>query len=187
MTSDENGVATRADEDINIPGNPPIEKSVPGVLCLLAMDHTHSDFSCWATPKCRHVHDDPFAKRKLPYPLRVTGSVLYNIWPHVLFIGLLSTTIQLINKYAHVSLAISPTLTSVIGFVVALSITFRNQTAYERFTEGRRLWNQLQVVVRNMGRIIWLQVCRFFLGRLIVDSSWERDWSQRHSGESICY
>ena len=33
-------------------------------------------------------------------------------------------------------------------------------TAYERFTEGRQLWNQLQVVVRNMGRIIWLQVFR---------------------------
>jgi hypothetical protein len=152
------------------------------------MDHPHSDFPCWATPKCRHVHDDPFAKRKLPYPLRVTGSVLYDIWPHVLFIGLLSTAIQLINKYAHVSLAISPTLTSVIGFVVALSITFRNQTAYERFTEGRRLWNQLQVVVRNMGRIIWLQVCHLFIEDiLIVDSPRERDWSKRYSGKSICY
>jgi ion channel-forming bestrophin family protein len=40
-----------------------------------------------------------------------------------------------------------------------LSIAFRNQTAYERYTEGRRLWNQLQLAVRNMGRIIWLQVC----------------------------
>src|SRR5271155_4442442 len=129
------------------------------------MDRTQSDLPFWVTPKCRHVHDDPFSKRKLPYPLRVTGSVLYVIWPHVLFIGLLSTAIQLINKYAHVSLAISPTLTSVIGFVVALSITFRNQTAYERFTEGRRLWNQLQVVVRNMGRIIWVQVWHFFLQR----------------------
>ena len=179
-------MAARADDDINIRNNPP--QSVLSILTLLAMDHPHSDFPCWATPKCRHVHDDPFAKRKLPYPLRVTGSVLYDIWPHVLSIGLLSTAIQLINKYAHVSLAISPTLTSVIGFVVALSITFRNQTAYERFTEGRRLWNQLQVVVRNMGRIIWLQVCHPYIAeRLIVDSPRERDWSKRYSSESICY
>ena len=122
------------------------------------MNQSNSEFHCWATPKCRHVHDDPFAKRRLPYPLRITGSVLFNIWPHVLFIGMLATGVVLIDRYTEINIAISPTLTSVIGFVVALSITFRNQTAYERFTEGRRLWNQLQVVIRNMGRIIWLQV-----------------------------
>jgi ion channel-forming bestrophin family protein len=124
------------------------------------MDHT--DYSrpprCWVTPKPRHVHDDPFAKRKLPYPLRLTGNVIVNIWPYVLFVGLLATALVLINHYTTAHLGISPTLTSVIGFIVALSVTFRNQTAYERYTEGRRLWNQLQVVIRNMGRIIWLQV-----------------------------
>jgi len=122
------------------------------------MDQTNPEFHCWATPKCKHVHDDPFAKRKLPYPLRITGSVILNIWPHLLFIGVFATAIVCIDKFTKVNIGISPTLTSVIGFVVALSITFRNQTAYERFTEGRRLWNQLQVVIRNMGRIIWLQV-----------------------------
>ena len=154
-------MAAQGNEDKNLPSDPSIWQPVFSIVAVSRMDHTHSDFPCWATPKCRHVHDDPFAKRKRPYPLRVTGSVLFSIWPHVLVIGLLATAIQLINKYAHVSLAISPTLTSVIGFVVALSITFRNQTAYERFTEGRRLWNQLQVVIRNMGRIIWLQVNLF--------------------------
>lgn len=113
---------------------------------------------CWQTPKPRHVHDDPFAKRKLPYPLRVTGSVVLSIWPHVLAVGILAAVIVVVSKYTHVSLGISPTLTSVLGFVVGLSITFRNQTAYERYTEGRRLWNQLQTVVRNLARTIWLQV-----------------------------
>ena len=122
------------------------------------MDQSNSEFHYWATPKCRHVHDDPFAKRKLPYPLRIIGSVFFNIWPHVFFIGVLATGVVLVDRYTKNNISISPTLTSVIGFVVALSISFRNQTAYERFTEGRRLWNQLQVVIRNMGRIIWLQV-----------------------------
>ena len=118
----------------------------------------HSGFQCWTTPKCRHVHDDPFVKQKLPYPIRVTGSVFFNILPYVIFIGILSTAVVVVDKYTSISISISPTLTSVLGFVVGLSIAFRNQTAYERYTEGRRLWNQLQLVVRNMGRIIWLQV-----------------------------
>jgi predicted membrane chloride channel (bestrophin family) len=65
----------------------------------------------------------------------------------------------LVDKYTKVNISISTTMTTVLGFVVGLSIAFRNQTAYERYTEGRRLWNQLQLAVRNMGRIIWLQVC----------------------------
>lgn len=120
-------------------------------------DHSHRTH-WWTTPKCRHVHDDPFVKRRLPYPLRITGSVLFNIFPNVIFAGVLATAVLLVDQYTKVSISISPTLTSVLGFVVGLSITFRNQTAYERYTEGRRLWNQLQFVVRNMGRVIWLQV-----------------------------
>jgi putative membrane protein len=120
----------------------------------------HSGFRSWQTPRPRHVHDDPFAKRKLPYPLRFTGGVALYIFPAVFFIGAVSTAVVLVDKYTKVNISISPTLTSVLGFVVGLSISFRSQTAYERFTEGRRLWNQLQLGVRNMGRIIWLQVCQ---------------------------
>lgn len=126
------------------------------------MDQTregHSrEFQCWTTPKCRHVHDDPFVKRRLPYPLRITGSVLFSIFPSVIFAGILAAAVVLVDQYTQIGISISPTLTSVLGFIVGLSIAFRNQTAYERYIEGRRLWNQLQFIVRNMGRIIWLQV-----------------------------
>jgi predicted membrane chloride channel (bestrophin family) len=125
------------------------------------MDQNHSEPRCWTTPKGRHVHDDPFAKRRRPYPLRLRGSAIFKIWPQVLFIGAFSAGIVLVSRLAKANISISPTLTSVTGFVVALSITFRNQTAYERFTEGRRLWNQLQIVIRNTARIIWLQVLAF--------------------------
>jgi predicted membrane chloride channel (bestrophin family) len=133
-------------------------------------DHSHGSH-CWTTPKCRHVHDDPFVKRRLPYPLRITGSVFLSIFPYVIFTGILSTAVILVDQYTQISISISPTLTSVLGFVVGLSIAFRNQTAYERYTEGRRLWNQLQFVVRNMGRVIWLQVrwVPFWVGGQCVD------------------
>lgn len=113
---------------------------------------------CWPTPMARHVHDDPFATTKLPYPLRFKGSAITSIWPHVLAVGVLATIIVVVSKFTRVNLGISPTLTSVLGFIVGLSITFRNTTAYERYAEGRKLWNQLQTVTRNMGRTIWLQV-----------------------------
>jgi hypothetical protein len=113
---------------------------------------------CWPTPPARHVHDDPFAKMKLPYPLRWTGSAITSIWTHVLAVGILATIVVCVSKFTRVNLGISPTLTSVLGFIVGLSITFRNTTAYERYGEGRKLWNQLQTVTRNMGRTIWLQV-----------------------------
>jgi len=143
------------------------------------------------TPKPRHVHDDPFAKRKLPYPLRVTGSVGLQIWPHILAMCALTTAVVVTSKYTHVNLGISPTLTSVIGFVVGLSITFRNQTAYERYAEGRRLWNQLQTVVRNMGRTIWLQVVlKTFWDVLLtggVGSSREGYDGTGYPCEPLCY
>jgi predicted membrane chloride channel (bestrophin family) len=119
----------------------------------------HSHFRSWTLPRGRHVHDDPFAKHKRPYPLRWTGGVALHIFPAVIAIGVLSTAVVLVDKYTKVNISISTTMTTVLGFVVGLSIAFRNQTAYERYTEGRRLWNQLQLAVRNMGRIIWLQVC----------------------------
>ena len=125
--------------------------------------HVREYVDCWKTPKCKHAHDDPFAKRRHPYPLRIAGSVVGRIWPHVVTIVVLATAITVVGKFTKVTLGISPTMTSVIGFVVGLSITFRNQTAYERFTEGRKLWNQLQLVARNMGRIIWLQVPSIYL------------------------
>jgi ion channel-forming bestrophin family protein len=121
------------------------------------MDQGSSSLPFWPTPEGRHVHDDPFNPRKLPYPFRLTGGVLLKIWPPVLSIGILATIIVIVNVFTHYHLYISSTLTSVIGFIVGLSVTFRNQTAYERYTEGRKLWNQLQVVIRNMARVIWLQ------------------------------
>ena len=122
-----------------------------------------SEFHCWATPKCRHVHDDPFQRRDflILYVLLEVSCLIFGL----MFFSLAYSQrgLYLVDQYTEINISISPTLTSVIGFVVALSISFRNQTAYERFTEGRRLWNQLQVVIRNMGRIIWLQVGPLFL------------------------
>lgn len=47
-------------------------------------------------------------------------------------------------------------LLTVLGFVVALALSFRSSTAYERYAEGRKLWAQLTLNARNLGHNIWI-------------------------------
>jgi predicted membrane chloride channel (bestrophin family) len=44
----------------------------------------------------------------------------------------------------------------VLGFVVALSLSFRTSTAYERYTEGRKYWTQLAAISQAFARLIWI-------------------------------
>ena len=115
------------------------------------------DPRCWTTPLERHVHDDPF-KWNLPYPLRFKGSVILEILPHVIFIGCISTGLVLLKELKGIDLSVSTTLISVLGFMVSLTVSFRNTTAYERYMDGRKSWDTLRTTIRNLGRIIWIQV-----------------------------
>jgi predicted membrane chloride channel (bestrophin family) len=54
-----------------------------------------------------------------------------------------------------------------LGFVVALALSFRSSTAYERYAEGRKLyftlaisdcryWAQMVLTTRNLARLVWI-------------------------------
>lgn len=47
-----------------------------------------------------------------------------------------------------------PALSVVVGLILA----FRTNTAYDRFWEGRKLWANLDVQIRNFSRMIWVGV-----------------------------
>jgi len=49
-----------------------------------------------------------------------------------------------------------PILLTVLGFLVGLTLSFRQSTAYERYMEGRRLWANLTTSSENLARIFWL-------------------------------
>ena len=62
---------------------------------------------------------------------------------------------------------ISRVLLIAIGFVVALALTFRSSTAYERYIDGikffpyrrvltTRYWQQLMMTVRMFARVVWV-------------------------------
>ncbi|KAI8814672.1 Bestrophin, RFP-TM, chloride channel-domain-containing protein [Cladochytrium replicatum] len=47
---------------------------------------------------------------------------------------------------------------TIMGVAFGYLLVFRTNTAYDRFWEGRRLWAQLVVQIRNFARLIWLHV-----------------------------
>jgi predicted membrane chloride channel (bestrophin family) len=93
---------------------------------------------------------DPNTHSSLPYFLRLRGSVLPKMIIPLLFVAGWATMVTCISKYVwnlginsyvpppspedlHL---ISRVLLIAIGFVVALALTFRSSTAYERYIDG---------------------------------------------------
>lgn len=75
----------------------------------------------------------------------------------IFLVGAWATTITVLSKFVHhVNLGVNPILLTITGFVVALGLSFRSSTAYERYSEGRRLWGQLILTCQTMGRVIWI-------------------------------
>ncbi|KAK9357481.1 Bestrophin, RFP-TM, chloride channel-domain-containing protein [Lipomyces starkeyi] len=103
------------------------------------------------------VHDDPFARSALPYALRFRGSIFWNLFPQILIVGSWGTLIVCISQL-KTNLGVSTVLITVLGFVTGLALSFRINTAYERYNEGRKYWAQLTMTTRNFSRYIWFQI-----------------------------
>lgn len=92
---------------------------------------------------------------KWPFFMRMHGSVLPKMLVPLIVVSLWSTAITCISKFVY-KLNVSNLLLTVLGFVVGLAISFRTSSAYERYTEGRKYWSQLQLVSQNLARTIWI-------------------------------
>jgi putative membrane protein len=98
---------------------------------------------------------------RIPNAFRLRGSVILPLIPKVLFMGIFSVVITLVNENrsswgAHLGFATS--LITVMGTVASLLLVFRTNTAYDRYWEGRKLWGSLIMAVRNEARLIWVGV-----------------------------
>ncbi|KAF9543356.1 hypothetical protein EC957_000947 [Mortierella hygrophila] len=90
--------------------------------------------------------------------LRLKGTVILQIWWHILLVGIYSAIVFLISKYSDWKMGYTLNLVSVMGMVVSLLLVFRTNTAYDRYWEGRRLWSQMTLCIRNLTRGIWVCV-----------------------------
>ncbi|KAF9360144.1 hypothetical protein BGX26_010390 [Mortierella sp. AD094] len=98
------------------------------------------------------------AHSKRPLMLRIKGTVILAIWWQVLLVGVFSTVVYLIDRYSTWKINYSLSLVTVLGTVVSLLLVFRTNTAYDRYWEGRRLWSQMTLCIRNLTRAVWVCV-----------------------------
>ncbi|KAJ2029436.1 hypothetical protein IWW57_001717 [Coemansia sp. S610] len=95
----------------------------------------------------------------LIYPdvLRLRGSVIRISFPPVLLMTLYGAGIAYLIQN-HPGLAINMTVLSLVSIVLSLLLVFRTNSAYDRFWEGRRTWQEIKVTSRNLIRSLWVGV-----------------------------
>jgi putative membrane protein len=81
------------------------------------------------------------------------GSIVAEVWRPILFTVLIAMMVTWTHGHLYhfkVTLTVIPF--SLIGLTLAIFLGFRNRISYDRFWEGRRLWGELLIVSRNLGR-----------------------------------
>jgi ion channel-forming bestrophin family protein len=83
---------------------------------------------------------------------KVRGSAFPRVWKRVAFITLLSVVFTRLQRYPefHISLSMMPFL--IVGLPLGIILGFRNNAAYDRYWEGRKLWGALVNVSRAFTR-----------------------------------
>ncbi|KAJ3168996.1 hypothetical protein HDU88_001323 [Geranomyces variabilis] len=111
----------------------------------------------------KHLNNESNYSHTFQMLFRFTGSVI----PHVLLPAIVLTLWATLwtafyQKFPDTWLTgfipNSNILVTIISVVMGLLLVFRNNTAYDRYWEGRRLLATLECQVRNMSRFIWIGV-----------------------------
>ncbi|KAG0242148.1 hypothetical protein BGW41_004771 [Actinomortierella wolfii] len=87
--------------------------------------------------------------------LRIRGSVIPTILTDVAIVTVFTACIWFINDRGYYDLRWPPVVASALSVVVGLILAFRTNTAYDRYWEGRKLWSNMDVQIRNFSRQIW--------------------------------
>ncbi len=85
--------------------------------------------------------------------LILRGSVLHQIWG-VLTVNIVLATIVTLSHgdiYSH-KITLTAIPFTLIGLPLAIFLGFRNNAAYDRYCEGRKLWGEIVLQTRNFSR-----------------------------------
>lgn len=83
----------------------------------------------------------------------VRGSISVKIWRRVAVTTLVATAITVLHeKVHHIEQSLTVTPFSLIGLALSIFLGFRNNTSYDRFWEGRKLWGRLVNTSRSLTR-----------------------------------
>ncbi|KAJ3128898.1 hypothetical protein HK098_003225 [Nowakowskiella sp. JEL0407] len=84
------------------------------------------------------------------------GSILSSVFVPTMLTGVWAALWIILMRVVNFnSFAIPGTLITLLNVVLGLLLVFRNNTAYDRYWEGRRLWSTMQKDVRSLSRLIW--------------------------------
>jgi putative membrane protein len=80
------------------------------------------------------------------------GSIVPKVAPKIGFFMVLSVGILMLDQNGVPIIHINFQAASVFGLALSLFLGFRNNAAYERWWEARKLWGQLIADIRSLGR-----------------------------------
>ena len=80
------------------------------------------------------------------------GSVVPKILSRIIGVALLSVIVLLVDQHVATLPHISIQAMGIFGVALSLFLGFRNNAAYDRWWEARKLWGSMIADVRNLGR-----------------------------------
>lgn len=96
------------------------------------------------------VRDRPNAFTLL---ITLRGSIVPEILPHIALVALFTVLLTLASRYQVIdisSLTVMPI--TLLGIVLSILLSFRNNAAYDRWWEARKLWGQMVNEIRSFAR-----------------------------------
>lgn len=82
------------------------------------------------------------------------GSVMSKIWRRLAFVLGVSGLVTYFHHRGHMAFDMTPLPFTLVGLALSIFLGFRNNTSYDRFWEGRKLWGRLVNTSRSLTRQI---------------------------------
>ncbi|KAK0240345.1 Bestrophin, RFP-TM, chloride channel-domain-containing protein [Armillaria nabsnona] len=93
----------------------------------------------------------------LPDVLRIKGSIIPRVWGPVLTVTIFATFVACAHTKGH-HVQLTNSVVPLLSVVVGLILVFRNGTSYDRYWEGRKSFASMTSNIRNLSRLIWVNV-----------------------------
>jgi len=85
--------------------------------------------------------------------LFIRGTALSVIWKRVFAATVIAVAVTVVHEYRGTfDIDLTPLPFSLIGLALSIFLGFRNNTGYDRFWEGRKLWGRMVNVSRSLTR-----------------------------------
>ncbi len=85
--------------------------------------------------------------------IALRGSVVPDILPHILLVALFASAMTLVSQYHVLDVSHYTVMpVTLLGIVLSILLSFRNNAAYDRWWEARKQWGQMVYEIRSLAR-----------------------------------